>query len=144
MYDVDIYVDISSHAPQKMCRKYGCVLSCVSASGDPVTLEIFGGCEGTGHHCFMQALAAALARMKKGSCLCLHGSDSYILGMIDNHLEGWAGNGFLDARGNPLKNRETWETLWELLKPHDYHVAYGVHEYTEWLRSELARESQGS
>lgn len=140
MYDVDIYVDISSHRPQKMCRKYGCVLACTSARGEPVTMEIFGECEGTGHDCFIQAVTAALARMKKESCVHLHGSDTYVLGMIENYLETWAGQGFQGNGGHPLKNQEAWERLWELLEPHDYHVSYGVHEYTEWLRSELARK----
>lgn len=140
MYDVDIYVDISSHVPRNMCRSYGCVLAYTASIGEPVTLEIFGECKGTGHSCFMQAMIAALGRMKKESHICLHGPDDYILNMVDKNLMGWATQGFLGCRGRPLKNRDLWERIWELLKAHDYHVAHGVHEYTEWLRSELARK----
>lgn len=141
MYDVDIFVDVSSHSPRASSRIYGCVLSCTSVCGNPITLEIFGKCEGTYHHCFLEALIAALKRMKKKSRICLHGPDQYVLNMIDHNLKTWSENSFMDHKGRPLKDGDTWRELWSVLSQHEYSTDHRSHEYSGWLMGELKRKA---
>lgn len=141
MYRVDIFADTSSHSLRDAHRAYGCILACRSTGGTPVTLEIFGGCQGTYHHCFLAAIIAALGRMKKNSKIYIHGPDDYVLNMIQMNLETWAKNSFKDSKGKPLKDGDTWKQVWELLKQHEYYIERGRHEYSDWLTAELKKKA---
>lgn len=143
-YDVDIYVDVDNHNPRPAQRIYGCVLSCESIYGNPVTMDIFWMCEGTYHQCFIKAVIAALKRMKKPSRICIHGPDAYVLNMIDHNINMWAGSRFASAKGQPIRNAELWQELWELLKLHEYRTVAGEHEYSDWLVTELARRKNAA
>ena len=141
MHDVDIFVDISSHSLRSAPRIYGCVLSCKQPGRPPATLEIFGSCQGTYHHCFLAAVIAALRRMKKPSQIHIHGPNDYVLNMIERNLATWAGNGFRDFRGRPVKDADAWKRAWELLRPHKYCIERGRHEYSDWLTGELKKKA---
>lgn len=141
VYSVDIFVDTSTHSLRAAHRAYGCILSYKTSGGEPVTLEIFGSCQGTYHHCFLAAIIAALGRMKKPSKICIHGPDDYVLNMIQVNLETWAKNSFRDSKGKTLKDGDNWKQTWELLKPHKYCIARGRHEYSDWLTAELKKKA---
>lgn len=141
MYNVDIFVDISSHSLRSAQRVYGCILSCERPGKIPVTLEVFGNCHGTYHHCFLDAVIAALERMKKNSQICIHGPNDYVLNMIQLNLETWSKNDFRDSRGRAIKDGDAWKRVWELLKPHKYCIARGRHEYSDWLTAELKKKA---
>ena len=141
MYRVDIFADTSSHSLRDAPRAYGCILACKSTGGTPVTLEIFGGCQGTYHHCFLAAIIAALRRMNQPSRIYIHGPNDYVLNMIERNLDTWAGNGFRDFKGKPIKDNDAWKQAWELLRPHKYCIQHGRHEYSDWLTEELKKKA---
>ena len=141
MYRVDIFADTSSHSLRDAHRAYGCILACKSTGGTPVTLEIFGGCQGTYHHCFLAAIIAALRRMNQPSRIYIHGPNDYVLNMIERNLDTWAGNGFRDFKGKPIKDNDAWKQAWELLRPHKYCIQHGRHEYSDWLTAELKKKA---
>ena len=141
MHDVDIFVDISSHSLRSAPRIYGCVLSCKRLGKAPATLEIFGSCQGTYHHCFLEAIIAALGRMNRPSSICIHGPDDYVLNMIEHNLNKWAENSFRDSKGCPVKDADAWRQAWELLRPHKYCIERGRHEYSDWLTAELKKKA---
>ena len=116
---VDIYLYISSKAPTVSGGKYKYKLTCNGGS-------IEGGGETgptTGHRLAMTCAIEALKRMSKASMITIHTSCRYL---ISGHayLSSWQKSDWTKSGGEPLRNADLWQRLYELQKPHAIKYVY--------------------
>ena len=133
-----IYIETDSTSMKNIERKYGYVLEVEKENGVR-TIEGFGSMTGTYNLVILTALIEALGRFKKSCEVYIHTQNIYILNMIENNLTRWEKNGFTTAAGKPLANQSEWQLLWKLANKHLIMVEPGIHSYSEWLQSEIAK-----
>lgn len=139
MMATDVYVETSINAPQEKKRKWGYVLE---APGGRTVYQL-GETTGTMHGITLQVLIKALRRYQKPSRLTIHAADEWVLQMLLHQLPAWEQNGFTNAKGEPIKYREDWEQLANLIKIHTITIAPGRHTYSAWLQSEMEKMERG-
>lgn len=50
-------------------------------------------------------------------------ADSIVYGTLKNGwLDRWANNGWVNSRGRPVRDKETWQQVYEILKDYTYTV----------------------
>lgn len=132
MKRVNIYIGINPASTRKSKKRYGFVLECV-IDDFPHTRDQFGEVEDTYNGAVLQAINAALRRMKQPCEIHIHTENKYILNMIETNLDLWVGNGFTNSKGNPLENQEEWKMLWQQSVKHMLISEPGRHPFTEWI-----------
>lgn len=137
--ETGIYIELSENDPREKNRRWGYVLE---APGGWTKHET-GECTGTMHGVTLQILIKALSRYHKPSQITIHAADEWILNMLQNQLPAWEQNGFSNAKGEPIKYREDWEQLANLIKIHTITIAPGRHTYSAWLQSEMEKMERG-
>lgn len=137
--ETGIYIELSENDPREKKRSWGYVLE---APGGWTKHET-GECTGTMHGVTLQILIKALGRYHKPSQITIHAADEWILNMLQNQLPAWEQNGFSNAKGEPIKYREDWEQLANLIKIHTITIAPGRHTYSAWLQSEMEKMERG-
>lgn len=137
--ETGIYIELSENDPREKKRSWGYVLE---APGGWTKHET-GECTGTMHGVTLQILIKALGRYHKPSQITIHAADEWILNMLQNQLPAWEQNGFSNAKGEPIKYREDWEQLANLIKIHIITIAPGRHTYSAWLQSEMEKMERG-
>ena len=65
-----------------------------------------------------------------------------MLSMMIQNLSAWAGNGFKNSSGQPIKNSTEWSVLWALLQGHQILIDPGSHTYSEWLSQEIKKRKE--
>lgn len=119
MQEVDIYLYISSKAPTCAGAKYKYILTCGGH-----TLEDTGETgQITGHRLAMTCAIEALKRMTRAAVITIHTNCRYLMtGHV--YLASWERNGWKKAGGEPLKNADLWQQLYELSKGHAIRYQY--------------------
>lgn len=138
MFEVHIYVTQDSANTRKSKRSYGYVLEC-AIRGETRTVEGFGQTESTYHETNLIAINQALKRLNQSCEVHIHTEDRFVLNMLQNNLDRWAGNDFKTTKGKPVESEEQWRTLWEEKKKHQITTEHGTHQYEEWIKGELKR-----
>lgn len=90
-------------------------------SGDLVKKGAFDmGEETTNNKCEMMAAIKALEALPEDGCtVYLHSDSKYMLsGFTEGYIKKWLANGWKTAKGDKVKNQESWERLIELNKKH--------------------------
>ncbi|MBQ7863823.1 MAG: hypothetical protein IJ420_00520 [Lachnospiraceae bacterium] len=142
MKQVNIYVQTSFRRPRKGNGWIGYVLETQTAAG-VATLTDFKMLEDTTRHqAELLSVCKALERMTKPSEITIYTDSLYAASGFNSWVEQWQQNNWQSSRGNPVSYREEWERLLELAKPHKVTVKNEEHEYSGWLKSELARRAE--
>ena len=142
MKQVNIYVQTSFRRPRKGNGWCGYVLEVETGAG-PATLSNFVYLEDvTRHQAELLSVCKAMERMTKPSEITIYTDSLYVASGLNGWVEQWQQNNWQSSRGNPVAYREEWEQLLELVKPHNVTVKNEEHEYSGWLKSELARRAE--
>lgn len=142
MKQVKIYTQTSFRRPRKGNGWIGYVLETQGRDG-PVTLTNFIQLEDTTRHqAELLSVCKALERMTKPSEITIFTDSLYVTSGFNGWVEQWQQNNWTNSRSDPVAYREEWERLLELAKPHIVTVKSEVHEYSGWLKSELARRAE--
>ena len=68
-------------------------------------------------------------------------SSLYLRGSYENHLQGWKESGWRTARGEPVKNQELWQEVYELGKKQRIRFSSAYqYEYKSWLCTQIAEQ----
>lgn len=112
MQQVDIFLVISSRSPSRTKKAwYQYILICGRHR-----IEEKEDVQGvSGHRLLLMCAVAALKRMRLPSMITIH-TDSHYL--ADNRLTDWEKSGWKRADGKELKNKDLWQQMSGLLKPH--------------------------
>ena len=74
------------------------MVACIK-NGEEKTVNGFGHIFGTYHEATLRSLSDALDRLNQSCEVHIHTEDRFVLNMLDTQLEKWAGNNYLNAKG---------------------------------------------
>ncbi len=141
MYKVDIYLAQSTASLSKDERWHGYVVACIK-NGEEKTVNGFGHIFGTYHEATLRSLSDALDRLNQSCEVHIHTEDRFVLNMLGAQLEKWAGNNYLNAKGEPIKHAELWEEVYVRTRGQLIVAEEGRHSYSEWLDTEMKRRER--
>jgi ribonuclease HI len=94
----------------------------------------------------MLAVIRALEELEIGPPIRVVSDSEYVIKGVTEWSAGWVRNGWLTKDGNPVKNRDLWETLVGLYTLHDAtfeHVkGHSGHQFNEHVDQLCAKEMQ--
>jgi ribonuclease HI len=93
----------------------------------------------------LTAAIEALRRLKEPCRVRLYSDSAYLVNCFrQGWMKGWIRNGWRNSKGQPVENRDLWETLWKLMQIHEVeYIKVKGHSDNEWNNhcDELAREA---
>jgi ribonuclease HI len=141
MFEVNIYLETSLKGPVIKDGWYAAVLEYKSKGGKITTREDFEWQKDTTYH--RQSVCAFLKSLKRlnASCIVNVYTDSvYLKNGIEDHLKMWKSNGWINGKGNIIKNAQEWQEISKLIAGHKIRVHREKrHEYTEWMMEEAKK-----
>ena len=104
------------------------------------------GCERqtTNNRMEMMAVIAALRLIHQNSWIHVVTDSNYLVQGMKKWVRGWIKRNWLNSQNKPVLNRDLWETLLELSRPHqvEWNWVKGHHGHAENERcDELARKA---
>lgn len=109
---------------------------------EPVTRQGFIHLEnGTEIRGNLMAMINAFFILKKSCSASVFTQCESILNTVRNcwHIQ-WKKNGWKNAKGKDVKNKDLWEMLIETSRPHAYSLCSGHHDYSNAMETELKKE----
>ena len=138
MFEVNIYLETSLKGPVVKDGWYAAVLEYKSKSGKTTTREDFEWQKDATYH--RQALCALLKSLKRLNASCIvnvYTDCIYLKNGIDEHLKMWKSNGWINGKGNTIKNAQEWQEIATLISGHKIKVHWEKrNSYTEWMMEE--------
>lgn len=140
---VDVFVRTNIKGIRKASGAFIWLLEMKSAKGPATLSEKKSVLNVTGRIAELMALTKALERMTKPCEIMLHVSNGNLAKTIDKGwIDTWAESGFIDAKGDEVKDADKWKQFYELFKQHTFlGVSCEHHEYLSWMDSELGMQN---
>ena len=141
---VDIYVQTNIRGVRKSSGAFLWLIETQSAKG-PATLNGKKSVLNvTGRIAELMALICALERLTKPCEIMLHANNQNLAKTIDQGwFSTWVESGFIDCKGEEVKDADKWRHFHELLK---IHTLIGItserHTYSSWMAMELGMEDE--
>ena len=141
---VDVFVRTNIKGIRKASGAFIWLLEMQSSKGPVTRSEKKSVLNVTGRIAELMALIKALERMTKPCEIMLHVSNSNLAKTIDKGwLDTWAESGFIDAKGEEVKDADRWRRFHELLKQHTLlGVTCEHHTYSSWMDNELGMNTE--
>lgn len=137
MWEVNLYTYTTNKSPKKRTGYISHVLETV-INGNPVTKEGFEQVEATRNEAELMAALAGLRRMNTKSHITIYSESTYLLN-AEGSLEHWIVNGWRNAKGEEIANKELWQELAGVMCEHELSFVQGKHSYTEWMAKECRK-----
>lgn len=144
--DVNIYIVTSVRAPAKRKAAGMYILEFIKENGEPATRNEVIYCDKTGENeLVLQLLGSAFSRLRKPCSVLVNTTCQHVLNVFDNFwLPIWEKNGWKNAKGKEVGNKELWQQLREAMEDHLVSVTDEEHSYKnimqDTLRHELEKE----
>lgn len=141
---VNIYIETTVHGPAQHGGRYMYLLECTGADGAPRTRQAAGSWQDEKENCLaLQALAAALERLRMPCVIDLYTACTLIRNAVDNGwVDAWIRQDWKNGKGQPVKHRELWERIAAKLGEHLVFVHAGEHPYRNWMQTEMRNEEE--
>lgn len=136
--NVNLYLAVNSRNARKSAKIYAYILEC-EIRGELATIGGTEKTEATYHGAMLEAAAAGLRRIRKRCSVTIHTEDDYIVNMLQN-LPGWIESGFINAKGEPIKNALEWEAIADASTDAELHGIKGKHAYSYVMGKEMEKE----
>lgn len=143
IFEVNIYIETSIRGPQREKRAAGMwLVEFITSREVPVTREGLLYRENiTGNALPLELLGDALSRLTKPCRIQVNTCCKYILdNMADCRLAGWEGNGWVNAKGGVVANKELWQRVSGLMDGHHVGFVCGDHSYRDVMQADIKRE----
>lgn len=147
MFDVNLYIEISTRNPRRCGRYYIYVLEYVTKKNEICTAGSWGYEENISlQRIYPLIVIKALKYVKKESRIRIFGLCGGILAPLFmqnkngvKQLEEWKNKGWLNSAGEPVRNADLWQQLEEEERKHEFAEGEKEHTYKEWMKTELKR-----
>ena len=139
MDKVDIYVCTDIKGIRKAAGHYIWLIEMKTPKG-PVTLYDKKETEAvTGRIAELTALTEALGRITKPCEITFHIANNNLIRTFKNQwLDAWKASGWMDCKGEPVKDVEKWKLFDERVSRHTIlGVTDEAHSYSSWMNNEL-------
>lgn len=100
---------------------YGAVLTFVDSGGTLHTKELSQGYEcTTNNRMELLGVIRGLEALKHGCQVDIYSDSKYVVDAFNQHwVEGWLKRGWKNSKKEPVKNKDLWLRLLEVMKPHE-------------------------
>lgn len=139
---VNLYIETTIQGPAKHGGRYMWLLETIKADGHPATRQDISCWQDIKEvDLVLQAMIAALARMRVESIIEVYTPCQYIWSAIENGwLEAWQKNDWNTAKGTPIRHKEAWQQVSEHMEKHLVLVNRENHSYRKWMQEQLRKE----
>lgn len=142
MFEVNVFLETSMKGPGTRQGWYAAVVEYQTKRNGIQTREFFSEMQETTYNkSSLQGLIEALKILNVECILKIHTDSVYMVSSFNNgNLERWKKNGFLNVKGENIKNQSEWQQLTELLEKHQYEFVYAKHHtYSKWMMEEAQK-----
>lgn len=142
VFEVNIYLETSVDGPQRAKLAAG---EWIAAYITPrKKLETRQGLivreNTTGNALTLELLHKALSELGKTCQIQVNTCNQYLISAMQNRwLPRWRENGWITARGEPVKNMELWQQVSEKMDSHFVEFVSHDHEYRNVMRADIKR-----
>lgn len=141
MFEVNIYLETSLKGPGTREGWYEAVLEYIDRKHHAVTREDYvWEKETTYHKSTLCALAKALKRLNASCFVNIYMDSAFVKNSIETNLDRWKENGFVNVKGEPVKNQEEWREVARLLAGHKLKFRMTKRNpYSGWMQTEAKK-----
>lgn len=142
MYRVNIYTMTDVKGPRRRDGIYAYLLEVPTDKG-PATCQVFKEIkDATENRAELTAVVEALKRLNQSCDLDIYTDSEHIATAINNNwLVKWQDNGWMNAKGREISNRDLWQEMAELLNENRFLIHLKEHNpYTNCMRFEMERK----
>lgn len=141
MFEVNIYLETSIKGPGTRKGWYASTLEYLDRNRHAVTREDYVLEEQTTYNkSILCALLKSLKRLNASCFVNIYTGSDYLKNNVENRLPMWKKNGFLNAKGKPVKNQDEWKEVARLLSGHKIEFRMtSRHLYTQIMQDEAKR-----
>lgn len=140
---VNIYIETSVHGPSQHGGRCMYIMEYLLPGGEPKTVR--GGSDWRDKkemELALQALAAALSRIKSSCVIDIYTTCPQIRNTIENGwLDRWRQQDWKTSKGKEIRHRALWERIAVLMEPHLVFVLMEPHSYRELMQYELRKQN---
>lgn len=138
--EVNIYIETTIKGPSKRAGAYFYIIERFNNFGEPETKGGFCYDVATENQFVLAALIRAIKRIEEPASVRVFTSCGYVLHSLQNNRPvKWKKDGWINAKGDPVKNADLWNELLEVIDPHIYTVTDKEHCYEKWMHCEMER-----
>lgn len=143
IFEVNIYIETSIRGPQRKKRAAGMwLVEFITSRKIPVTRKDLLYRENiTGNALPLELLGNALSILTKPCRIQVNTCCEYILNtMAEHRLAQWKGNGWVNAKGGVVANKELWQRVSGLMDGHHVGFVRSDHSYRDVMQADIKRE----
>ena len=141
-FSVEIYIETSlkGHTQNGAAGKWLAVF--IKKNGKPEEREgILWKEKATENSLTLELLRDALASLAKSCSVQVNTRCGHIFGAINNHwVEKWEKAGWITAKGEPVKNMELWQQVYDLMGKHSLKVVSSPHLHQAVMQDDIRKE----
>lgn len=137
--EVNIYIDVNHTGHLKKGRGVYCIMLEYIADGEPFTREYYEGMYNTTlNRTAVEACIEALSYLIQECIVNLTLNSAYVCRAVNEGLlDQWISTG-KNAKGQPTKNMDLWQQLYDYGDQHDITYIYAEsNPYTAYMRTQL-------
>lgn len=139
MTEVKIYIETTIHGPAQKKGKYIYLLETIRKGQAETRFGSGEGSEGE-NGLVLRAAAESLHRLTRPCKVTIITTCDHVRGMISSGWpQRWAENGWINARGKPVRNQEQWKEYLEAAGPHQIKAEIDKNDYKDWMIRNLER-----
>lgn len=143
MYQVNIYTMTDIKGPRRRDGYYLYEVELLTPKG-PATRGIYPKeiKDATENRAELTALVEALKRLNQSCELDIYTDSAHIASALEEGwLKEWQDNGWKNAKGKEISNRDLWQETAELLYGNSIRIHVGeYHSHTRWMQFELEKK----
>lgn len=140
--NVNIYIETSFRGPVTKRAAGAWMVEYINKEGKPVTRGgILYADKTTENDLALHLIGKAFSRLTKTCCAVVFTECGHVLRTMQNHwLWQWQKNGWVNARGKPVRNAEAWNECAGLIERHMTEWKDAEHSYRQHMQEMIKKE----
>lgn len=140
-FKVNIYIETTVRGPRREAAAGMWLAEYIKKDHIPETRSgILCREDATQNALTLELMNAAFLILTKPCLVRVNTECAHVLNVMRNgFLPIWEKNGWINAKGAPVKNREAWSRAYSLMSAHAVTVEDGWHGYREVMRREIRK-----
>lgn len=142
--DVNLYIADSWNGPARKTGTAMWMLTCMIRDKEYTRKGFVTAENGTQVMGNLLAVIDAIGHLNKPCHIICHMNCGHVItGMKESRWIGWESSGWMNRRGQPVRNRELWERLGRESRIHSFEFPEGKNQYAGFMEAEIRKESGG-
>lgn len=145
IFQVTVYIETSFRGPAIRRAAGMWLIEYIKSDGAPETRQGILKRESTTENALvLELLADAFSKLTKSCYARVNTECEHVLHVMQNHwLPQWEKNGWLNAKGKPVKNDLLWQQCKERMQKHTVTFGNTGNSYGSVMQGEIRKELEG-